>query len=104
MQVSHSTEWNKRNRDKINAYKRAYNLRQKQKKLQNQKCLNCEILLMERSKGTRIYCTKCVKEYPKEVRRHKWRRYYYRKKGITKRSKTNTSPHYIISWRTLKST
>lgn len=106
MQVSHSTTWNKANRDKINAYKRAYRRRKLLQKLQDKHCLNCEVLLNQRldwSKGrTYLYCRKCITEYPKEVNRHKCRRSYHKKKGKTYKTTTTYSPECIVSWRTLK--
>lgn len=67
-------------RAQINDYRRRKRKEKKLAQMQGKKCLNCDILMVERCKGTRIYCESCIKNYPKEVRRHSWNRYYKRKK------------------------
>lgn len=91
------------NRQLINARKRERRKQQKLLTMQGKRCLNCDILMVERCKGVRIYCESCVKNYPIEVRRHRWRRYYNRKKGNKKEKlKPIGSIKYIQSWSTLK--
>lgn len=114
--------WALAHREHINAKRRERRFKKKVLALKDKYCLNCEILLIERSKGTRIYCTTCVKDYPLEVRRHKWRRYYHsklkRRKRVKKKpvqvekvvvkefiievKKPAKVQEYIRSWRTLK--
>lgn len=72
-------EWAKRNRDRINARRRALRTLKRQQAMKDKRCLNCTIFMAERCKGVRLYCESCVKNYPEEVRRHRWRRYWHRK-------------------------
>jgi hypothetical protein len=99
-------KWALNNKHKIIEAKRRRRLKARLKKLEGKKCLNCEILLKARlvDKGrSYLYCRKCISEHTLEVRRHKWRRYYYRKKGIVKEAPKYPSLNkYIPSWRTLK--
>jgi hypothetical protein len=77
--------WAANNRDRINAKRRERRLKARRERLAGQRCPNCTVLLSERldySSGHCIlYCRKCVTDYPDEVRRHRWRRYHYRKTG-----------------------
>ena len=94
--------WALEHKDYINVKRRERRLKKKQAQLGDKRCLNCDILLKYRSKGTRIYCTSCVKNYPKEVNNHKCRRSYWRKKGV-KVTKKAINTHYVQSWSTSKS-
>lgn len=111
--------WKENNRDYYNAWRRKHRAKKKAQMMEGKKCLNCEILMSERAKGVRIYCRGCVDNYPLEVRRHKWRRYYYKKMGRMPKAKKveklkpsirstmpmhrSYSSKYIVSWRSLKS-
>jgi len=100
-------KWAMKNKHKIIAYRRKSRHEARLKRLEGKKCLNCEILISSRiiDKGrSYIYCRKCITEYKVEARRHRWRRYYYRKKGIVVEAPKETyrSPKYLVSWRTLK--
>ena len=79
--------WAARNRDRINAKRRERRLKARAEKLSDKNCLNCEMMLTVRlnwSPGrSYLYCRKCLTEHREEVRRHRWRRYYNRKNGIT---------------------
>jgi hypothetical protein len=98
----HRKQWVLRNREKVNAKRRALRLRKKLQSVAGRHCLLCEILLTERCKGVRVYCRSCVDNYPKEVSRHKWRRYYYRKKGLRVKEQKERDTKYVVSWKTLK--
>lgn len=77
--------WAARNKERINAKRRERRKKATLQRLKGTKCLNCEIYITERSlkpKRVRLYCEECVRYYPIEVRRHRWRRYYYRKKRV----------------------
>lgn len=83
--MAYYPQWYKDNRDRRNARRRELRAARKIASLQGKRCLNCDILMVERCKGVRVYCASCVKNYPDEVRRHRWRRYYYRlKHGMIK--------------------
>jgi hypothetical protein len=81
--------WSAANRESINAKRHERRLKQRMARLGSNKCLNCEILLVERLNWARgrskLYCRKCLTEYREEVRRHRWRR-CYRKLGISMKS------------------
>jgi hypothetical protein len=78
--------WSAQNRDRINARRRERRLKMRAVKLARKQCKNCTVLLVERlnwSPGrSYVYCRKCLTEHREEIRRHRWRRYYYRKNGI----------------------
>jgi len=78
-------KWASRNRERINAKRRERRLKTRAGRLKGKLCLNCEVLLVGRlnwSPGrTNLYCRKCLTENREEARRHRWRRYYYRKTG-----------------------
>lgn len=94
-------------REERNAKRRAKRLAARLTLLEGKKCLNCEILLVARlgidNGRSYLYCRKCITEYSTEARRHRIRRYYYRKKGIKEPTSTENAPGYVVSWRTLKS-
>lgn len=79
-------KWASKNRDRINAKRRARRLVGRKERLGDKTCIACEILLVERLEidggRTALYCRKCLTEYRAQTRRHRWRRYYYRKRGI----------------------
>ena len=77
--------WAKANKDKVNAYKRAWRLRQRLARLEGKHCLNCEIFLVARLEdGGRsyLYCRKCLREHRDEVNNSKCRRSYAKQHGI----------------------
>lgn len=74
--------WQKNNRERINQKRRELRARKKAKKMEGKFCLLCEIRMIGNSNQTSLYCKDCNERYADKVRRHRWRRYYYKKTSV----------------------
>jgi late competence protein required for DNA uptake (superfamily II DNA/RNA helicase) len=58
-------------------------LNERKTKLEGKRCIHCDMRLasqLSKKKRSYLYCRDCIERLSVQVRRHRWRRYYDRKR------------------------